>query len=141
MSSQSQTFSPSDVAPYSPSYDQICTTPLTSTSKLISFAGLVGADPVTGYTAPTFPGQVELALKNLGKCLEAAGATSRDIVQVRQYIVGLRGHMGTEDAKARGELFMKFMGGHKPPNTLVGVEGLVTKEILYEIEVMAVVSR
>lgn len=32
------------------------------------------------------------------------------------------------------------MDGHKPPSTLIGVQALAKRELLYEIEIMAVVS-
>jgi enamine deaminase RidA (YjgF/YER057c/UK114 family) len=55
---------------------------------------------------------------------------------VRQYVVGIEGH----DYKGRVERYRAWMEGHAPPSTLIGVAGLATKEMLYEIEVMAVVS-
>jgi enamine deaminase RidA (YjgF/YER057c/UK114 family) len=55
---------------------------------------------------------------------------------VRQYIVRIEEH----DYKGRVERYMTWMGDHTPPSTLIGVAGLATKEMLYEIEVMAVVS-
>ena len=55
---------------------------------------------------------------------------------VRQYIVGIEGH----DYKGRVERYMAWIEGHTPPSTLIGVAGLATKEMLYEIEVMAIVS-
>ena len=50
--------------------------------------------------------------------------------------MGIEGH----DYKGRVERYMAWMEGHTPPSTLIGVAGLATKEMLYEIEVMAVVS-
>lgn len=37
--------------------------------------------------SPTYIEQVELALANVGKCLAAVGAMTRDIVKVTHYIV------------------------------------------------------
>jgi enamine deaminase RidA (YjgF/YER057c/UK114 family) len=44
-----------------------------------------------------------------------------------------------------GEKWMEFMdeeaGGHRPPDTVVGIAYLATKGILYECEVWAVVKK
>jgi enamine deaminase RidA (YjgF/YER057c/UK114 family) len=79
---------------------------------------------------------VELALVNLQKCLDAAGAKKTDIVSVRQYIVNLL----DQDFDGRVKLYRQFMEGHTPPSTLIGVQALAARELLYEIEVMAVVN-
>ena len=42
--------------------------------------------------------------------------------------------------RKRGQLYLEFMEGHKPPSTLVPVEKLASPELLFEIEVMAVVE-
>jgi enamine deaminase RidA (YjgF/YER057c/UK114 family) len=55
---------------------------------------------------------------------------------VRQYIVKIEEH----DYKGRVERYMAWMEGHTPPSTMIGVAGLATREMLYEIEVMAVVT-
>lgn len=43
-----------------------------------------------------------------------------------------------------GELWCEFMdreaGGHRPPDTVVGVASLATKDLLYEVEVLAIVN-
>lgn len=132
----SQTFNPPNHSPLAPTYSHINTTTLSSSSKLISIAGQIGHNSVTGETPVSFIDQVKLALSNLAQCLYAAGATSRDIIQVRQYIVDLP----SQDVRARAELYLDFMGDHRPPATLIGVDCLATKELLYEIEVMAVVN-
>lgn len=132
-------FNPTTHIPFHPSYSHICSTPLLPTSKLITIAGQIGrfGDPSSGNTTPSsFLEQVSIALQNVQTCLEAAGAKKTDIVQVKQYVVDIAGH----DYKGRVELYVEWMGGHKPPSTLIGVQGLATKELLYEIEVMAVVS-
>jgi enamine deaminase RidA (YjgF/YER057c/UK114 family) len=79
---------------------------------------------------------VKLALLNLQICLDAAGAKKTDIVSVRQYVVNLL----DQDYDARVKLYLKFMEGHTPPSTLIGVQALAARDLLYEIEVMAVVN-
>jgi enamine deaminase RidA (YjgF/YER057c/UK114 family) len=130
---------PPDFPPYAPTYSHISTVLLAGGSKLISFAGQIGHDPVSNQIPASFASQVSLALANLDICLKAASATKEDIVQVRQYVVGMS-KFSKEEMKARADIYSKFMGDTRPPSTLVGVESLAAKEMLYEIEVIAIVN-
>jgi enamine deaminase RidA (YjgF/YER057c/UK114 family) len=129
-----QVSDPKNLPAFHPSYSQICTTTLLPTTRLITIAGQIGADAAKNVPKG-FIDQVELALSNVQTCLDTAGAKKTDIVSVRQYVVNLL----EQDYAKRAELYGKFMDGHKPPSTLVGVQALATKDLLYEIEVMAVV--
>lgn len=102
---------------------------------MVIFAGQIGRDSTTREIPNTLVGQVELALKNVDICLTAVGAERTDIVQVRQYIVNLH----PLDA-GRSQLYRDWMGGHTPPSTVVGVQSLALEELLYEIEVTAIVN-
>lgn len=128
-------FNPADVAPPHKSYSHICTTNLIGGSKLLTFAGQIGVPSVGNrIPPPTLREQVALALANLLACLTAAGATIKDIVSVRQYVVNL-----LPMDPCRRELYEEWMGNHRPPSTLVGVAALADENLLYEIEVMAIV--
>jgi enamine deaminase RidA (YjgF/YER057c/UK114 family) len=129
-------FSPDDLAPFHPSYSHICSTPLLPTARLVTFAGQIGLDSTTRSVPTSFREQVELALANLQKCLDAAGVKKTDIVHVKHFIVNIL----DRDYNDRVEPYMKFMDGYAPPSTLLGVQALATKDLLYEIEVMAVVQ-
>ena len=137
MSSQSQphTFNPANVYPPRPTFSHVAITQLSSTTKLITIAGQVGIDQLSGTAPPTFTAQVETALDNLSKCLVAAGGSPRDIVKVTQYVVDL-----DPKERTRAELYLKFVGDHRPPSTLIGVQRLAADEWLYEIEAMAIVN-
>lgn len=113
--------------------------PVNASSKLISFAGQVGYDPVSKSIPQRLPAQVTLALENLSKCLQMAGAEKADIVQVWHYVVGMS-KLSREDKQARNKIYGEWMGNSKPPSTLIGVESLVAPELLYEVEVVAIVS-
>ncbi len=128
-----ETSNPPDVAPPKPTYSHISTFPLSSPCKLITIAGQIGTSP-TGDIPPSYTDQVSNALSNLGKCLAAAGATTRDIVKVTHYIVDY-----DPKDRERGRLYLEFMGGHKPPSTLIPVPMLADEGLLYEIEAMAIV--
>lgn len=128
-------FNPSGHSPFAPTYAHISSIPLKPTTKLISIAGQVGHDSQSNTIASGLGAQVELALQNLDKCLNAAGAKKTDIVSVRQYVVNL-----LPQDSSRAKLYTEFMGGHKPPSTLIGVQSLAHKDLLYEIEVMVVLD-
>ncbi|KAF2251289.1 YjgF-like protein [Trematosphaeria pertusa] len=140
-------FNPPTVPTPPPTYAQVSTTPLLPTSKLVTLAGQVGLSADTGKIVPGFDAQVKLTYVNILACLKAAGATPRDIIHVRHYIVKDTGRVGvdSEDELTRvwGHHWMEFMDkegeGHRPPDTVVGVACLATSELLYECEVWAIV--
>ncbi|KAK7184380.1 hypothetical protein DPSP01_014595 [Paraphaeosphaeria sporulosa] len=133
-------FSPSRNPAFAPTYSQISSIPISPTSTLISIAGQIGYDAATQTVPPTLAEQVALACANVDTCLEAAGATKADIVQVRQYVVDLlRGGVGQDPEGPR--VYAEWLGGLKPPSTRVGVQALAREELLYEIEVICVVNR
>lgn len=75
----------------------------------------------------------------MDKCLAAVGADKTDIVQVRQYVVNLlRDGQGQDPERAKR--YVQWMDGARPPSTLLGVQTLARKDLLYEIEVVAVVK-
>jgi len=132
----SRLINPPSVAAPRPTYSHIQTTPISSTSTLVTIAGQIGLDPDTKTVPPTFSEQVQVALANLGKCLAAVGATPADIIKVTHFVVDL-------DPKdtSRAEAYVKFMGDHRPPSTLLGVAALADSNLLYEVEAMAIVQR
>lgn len=146
-SNQPHTFNPPGVPAPPPSYSHVAVTPLLPTSKLITLAGLTGCDPASLDNPKTVPEQAPIAYAKIKTCLAAAGATPRDIVQVKHYIVKETGDFEVDklDVVDRGwaDLWIQFMDkeadGHRPPDTVVGVASLAKKDILYECEVWAVV--
>lgn len=138
-------FNPDGHEPLAPTYSHISSIPISSTKKFISFAGQTGTTTATtAENAPSFKQQVQNALENIDKCLHASGARKRDIISVRQYVVRLS-QLNDDDRKERGKIFLTWWQeteaeGNPPPSTLIGVESLVTKETLYEIEIACVVD-
>ncbi|KAK6075364.1 hypothetical protein SCUP234_07810 [Seiridium cupressi] len=145
--SQPHTFNPAGVPAPPPTYNHVAVTPLLPTSKLITLAGLTGCDPAQSDNPETVPEQAIIAYTKIKTCLAAAGATPRDIVQVKHYIVKETGDSKTDKLdvvdRGWGDLWVNFMdkeaGGHRPPDTVVGVASLAKKDILYECEVWAIV--
>lgn len=91
--------------------------------------------------------QAPIAYDKIKKGLAAAGATPRDIVQVKHYIVKETGDPEIDKIEVveRGwaAVWIEFMDreadGHRPPDTVVGVACLAKHDILYECEVWAIV--
>lgn len=67
-----------------PAYSHVCSILISTTARLITIAGQVGIHP-DGTIAPDFRSQVSLALDNLSKCLDHAGCTKEQIVQMKLY--------------------------------------------------------
>ncbi|KAF1846558.1 YjgF-like protein [Cucurbitaria berberidis CBS 394.84] len=146
-SNKPHAFNPPTVPVPPPTYDQVCITPIVPTSKLITLAGQTGLRQ--DQTIPSdIKEQARGAYAAVNNCLKAAGATPRDIIHVRHYIVKETGNpdLDRSDVVDRGwgELWIEFMDkegeGHRPPDTVVGVASLAKKALLYEVEVWALIS-
>lgn len=96
-------------------------------------AGQVGAD-INGNVSADPEDQVRLAFNNLQKCLDAAGASVKDILKLTYYVVSYdhtnRYHSGP---------LQEFLQGHRPPITSLPVVALARPEYLFEVEAVAAV--
>lgn len=126
-----RTLNPPDVRDVSSIYSHIAMT--TRPSRIIVFAGQVGAD-IDGNVSAVPEEQVRLAFSNLKKCLDAAGASVKDILKLTYYIVNYdhtnRYHFGP---------LQEFLQGHRPPITSLPVVALARPEYLFEVEAVAAV--
>lgn len=146
-SNKPQAWNPDTVYPAPPTYKQVAVTPLLSTSKLVTLAGQTGISALDGSISGNFVDQAREAYRNVYACLRAAGATPRDIVHVRHYIVQSTGdaELDAKDVADRGwgDLWCAFMDqeadGHRPPDTVLGVAGLAKQGVFYEVECWAIV--
>ncbi|KAI5364174.1 Putative YjgF/YER057c/UK114 family, RutC-like superfamily protein [Septoria linicola] len=124
-------------------YSQISIVPLSSTKRLISFAGQTGTSKDSNDNAKlSFAEQIRLALEKVDKNLAAVGASKKDIVMIRPYVVKLTSR-SAEEIKAKDEIFLKWWRSTEgdrltPPDSLLGVDSLWSKETLFEIEVQCV---
>lgn len=81
--------------------------------------------------------QTEQTFENLRSALAAAGATFRDVVNSRIYVVDFK----PEHLPIIREVRSRYFAAEQPPaSTLVGVTALAGPEWLIEIEVTAVVN-
>jgi len=81
--------------------------------------------------------QARQAFRNLEKAMEAAGATLRDIVALRIYVVDYQAESGTAVGTAVREFFSQ---GNPPTSTWIGVSALADPEFLIEIKATAVLD-
>lgn len=99
---------------------------------------------VSGCTATTADGvvagpgdhytQTKVALENVGRALEQAGAGFGDVVRSRIFIVGI--DRSDDVGRAHGEVFTDI----RPAATMVEVSALINPQMLVEIEVDAFVA-
>jgi 2-iminobutanoate/2-iminopropanoate deaminase len=83
-------------------------------------------------TVPDDPiAQLEVALENISRNLDAVGMTVRDIVKMTTYLVG------DVDMQRRREVLAAWLGEHRPCMTLLYVAGLAAPRYRVEIDAWA----
>lgn len=109
------------------------TAAVASGSDLVLVAGQYGSGTDGAVVSTVFGEQVEQAFRNVGIALAAHGLDLTHVVQLRTYVVdpdfeklGVIAHVVREGC---GEL--------PPTQTVIGVAGLATPDILFEVEAMA----
>jgi enamine deaminase RidA (YjgF/YER057c/UK114 family) len=96
-------------------------------------SGTTASDGRGGVVAEGDPyGQAKEILRRIDAALEEAGSGLRDVVQTRVYVTDVS--RWEEVGRAHGEVF----GEVRPATTILGVGGLVSPEMLVEIEAVAV---
>lgn len=117
-----------------PAYSHVA---VASGSRTIYIAGQVSIDEKGAVVgAGDLGAQTEQVMRNMGKCLEAAGASFEHVVKITTYVVNYKPELRAAIGKAR----TPFFGDRPPPaSTLVGVSALAAPEWLIEIEAIAVV--
>lgn len=128
-------FPPAAGLAQNPAYSHVA---VASGTRTVYIAGQVANDE-TGATVGVgdLAAQTEQVLRNLGRALEAAGASFADVVKITTYVVDYKPEQRAIISKAR----TPFFAGRTPPaSTLVGVQALAAPEWLIEIEAIAVID-
>lgn len=108
-----------------------------SGGRTVYISGQVAIDANGLVVGTTLAEQTEQAFKNLGAVLDAAGATFADIVKLNTYVRDLT----AAKAKQVREVRSRYLGAHLPASTLVGTPGLVSEDMLIEVEAVAVIRQ
>jgi 2-iminobutanoate/2-iminopropanoate deaminase len=95
-------------------------------------AGQIGLDPATGELVAGLEAQVERALENIRAILAAEGLTIGDAVKFTLFVTDLS-KFGAINA-----IYERFLGGHRPARTTVGVASLPAGA-LFEVEAIAAI--
>lgn len=77
--------------------------------------------------------QARMAFENIEKVFAQGGATLADIVKLNTYLTDM------EDRLSVVEVRKEFLKEHNPPSTTVVVAGLVERDLLVEIDAIAMV--
>ena len=82
--------------------------------------------------------QFEQAMVNFQAVVAAGGGTLRDVAKINIYVLDKKDYFAK--AKAIGAVYRRFFGDHYPAMTLVEVRDLAEKDLLLEIEGVAVIG-
>ncbi|WP_129841303.1 Rid family hydrolase [Streptomyces sp. RFCAC02] len=102
-------------------------------SELVFVAGQYGSGPDGAVVSADFAEQVTRTFRNIAVALAAHGLGLGHVVQLRTYVVD---HGVTRLGPIAGAV--RECWGDKPPaQTLIGVAGLATPDVLFEVEAIA----
>ena len=106
-----------------------------SPGKMVFVSGQVAVSADGAPVPPDLADQLPIVLRNLVNALEAAGASPKDVVSLRIYVVDL------DPERIAGLMapVVALFDGQAPALTGIGVSALASPEFKLEIEAIAVV--
>lgn len=103
--------------------------------RIVFLAGQWGGDVEGVLAGDEFGAQVDQAFANVRALLAEIGIGPPQVAKLTHYVVGL-------DAEKRAELHRRvgaIWPGERPASTLLGVSRLAREDMLYEVDVQAVI--
>ncbi|MGH7090330.1 MAG: RidA family protein [Stellaceae bacterium] len=108
---------------------------ITNGGRVVWLAGQTAGEDGQGRSlAGNFDGQVHEVFARLGRTLEEAGGSLKDMVTMTVFITDVR--LGTRLTELRREIF----GDNFPASALITVTALARPELLIEIQGIAVIG-
>lgn len=102
-------------------------------ARMIFTSGMIGADE-NGNVPDSYVEQIRQCLVNLKHCLDASGASLRDILKLTYYIANY-----DPNNRPHAAIIAEWLQGHRPATALVPVPRLANPKFLFEIEAVAAV--
>ena len=104
--------------------------------KTIYVSGQVGIRD--GEIPNSFIEQMDIVFSNMARQLEAAGASMSDVIKLTGFIVDMNAERRPVYSEVRASYFSAQ--SQPPASTLIGVSGLVSPNLLVEVEAIAVIE-
>jgi len=102
-----------------------------SFGQLLFVSGRLGIDPESQAVPDDVVDQARIVFANIGRVLEAAGASFADVLKVTVFLTDIN------DRPKVNPVRREFFGEHRPASTLVEVSRLVRPEAKIEVEAIA----
>lgn len=101
--------------------------------RMVFVSGQAGRNAEGKIIGPDVRSQTRQAFENIGAILEAAGGSLEDVVKITTYLTR------AEDYKVFNEVRSQvFPSGKYPASSTILVQGLLVKDLLVEVEAIAV---
>jgi 2-iminobutanoate/2-iminopropanoate deaminase len=120
-----------DAVPKPTGYTQVVSS---RQGRMIFISGQGGAS-ADGQMPADFASQASNTFENIGRCLAAAGARFEDVVKMNYYLTDLSNTVELRRIRA------KYLNQSAPPASTLVQAGLIGKDLLLEVEVVAIVPQ